>query len=252
MSPRSESRKDEESMGGGGVDRDTKAPLSRKFDETRDGEPFVIAKGYFGSDSLKGKSTSPSSAADQKGGATEESVDSKSGIKGYRDETRRGGKAVAEFDDEAATKKLQGTFASLAEVDSTELTAQLIGWCRHGKIAEVKYALSRVRPSGRIESSSSSSSSAYVDIDTRDSLGNTPLITCCQNGQEALCRLLISAGADLKAANNKGNTALHFCLAYGYQDISKLLIEGGADEFATNSYGLTPYEGLTTADLEKI
>lgn len=41
------------------------------------------------------------------------------------------------------------------------------------------------------------------------------------------------------------------CLAqYAFDETSALLLSGGADDTIANMEGLTPYEGLTLADLE--
>ena len=52
--------------------------------------------------------------------------------------------------------------------------------------------------------------------------------------------------------NSKGNSPLHYSLAYQFQDIATALISRGADEFALNEEGMSPYEGLTQQDLEKL
>jgi hypothetical protein len=127
----------------------------------------------------------------------------------------------------------------LQETEPEELTAQLISWSRHRKLAELEYALSLGQA---------------VDVNVRDAAGNTPLIVACQNGHTAVVKLLVSMRPDLdiRCANKKGNTALHFCFAYGFEDLGEHLIALGADEYATNAEGLTCYEGLTHADLDKI
>jgi len=246
----------DDKQGGGGGDKGD--------DGDKDGsgkdKKFVVAKGYFGADpsTRKGGLSSQSDAKKGSEGILGgRDVDSKTDSKGLNR-----GVAISDesshVDEKAdvTAKRLQQVSVSMADVDASELTAQLIGWCRHGKIAEVSYALSRTSKATKattaIKAAAGARDSGYVDINTRDTLGNTPLIACCQNGHEAIVHLLVDSGADIHASNNKGNTPLHFCLAYGYQEIARFLIDSGADEFVTNKDGLTPYEGLVAADLDKI
>lgn len=126
--------------------------------------------------------------------------------------------------------------ASLASADSDELTAQLVSWSRHKKLAELEYALCR----------------SGVDVNIRDSAGNTPLIVACQNGHTSVAKLLVTHHADINSQNQRGNTPLHYCYAYGFEELGDFLISIGADEFAVNGEGLTCYEGLTKSDLDKI
>ena len=119
--------------------------------------------------------------------------------------------------------------------DPRDLEKQVIGWCRHKKIAELSYALAR-----------------GADLNIRDENGNTPLIVACQNGHASVCHLLVEHGADLKCANKKGNTPLHFCFAYNFEDLGRFLISQGADEFAVNSDGLTCYEGLSLENINNM
>lgn len=48
----------------------------------------------------------------------------------------------------------------------------------------------------------------------------------------------------------KGNTALHYAIRYGFEEIVDALHSAGADDTLVNAFGLTPYEGLTPADLD--
>lgn len=121
-------------------------------------------------------------------------------------------------------------------MDNDQLQNVLFSWCRHNKVAELSYALLN----------------RGLFVDSRDGSGNTPLMVACQNGHAGLCQMLVEqAGANVDLQNNKGNTALHFCFAFGFQPLGDYLISKGADEFATNIDGLTCYEGLCAADLER-
>ena len=116
------------------------------------------------------------------------------------------------------------------------LEDQLMSWVRHKKVPELTHALAN----------------GSVDVNSGDANGNTPIIVACQNGHMAICKILVQFGASLSIANKKGNTALHYCFAYGFTDIGEYLISVGADEYAQNNDGLTCYEGLCAADLERL
>mmetsp|Transcript_16577 Transcript_16577/g.24937 ORF Transcript_16577/g.24937 Transcript_16577/m.24937 type:complete len:602 (+) Transcript_16577:124-1929(+) len=114
-------------------------------------------------------------------------------------------------------------------------TDQFMSWVRHKKLSEIEQALAN-----------------GFDVDMADANGNTPLIVACQNGHISVCKMLVERGARVSGCNKKGNTALHYCFAYGFAEIGEYLISCGANEYAVNSDGLTCYEGLSAAALEKI
>lgn len=120
-------------------------------------------------------------------------------------------------------------------IDVEELSQQLISYCRHRKLPELKYALSM-----------------GADINIRDAAGNTPLIVAVQQGHMVIAKFLVSMGANLDAVNQKGNSALHYAFTYGFEELGQFLIDQGANEYLTNDEGLTCYEGLTQADLDRI
>jgi ankyrin repeat protein len=125
---------------------------------------------------------------------------------------------------------------SILDMSVEELSQQLLTWSRHDKHAEVYHACSQ----------------QGININHMDEFGNTPLMVACQNGHMRVCKILVEHGADVRVVNKKGNTLLHYCFAYGFQEIGQYLLNHGADEYRTNLEGLTCYEGLTRADLEKI
>ena len=139
--------------------------------------------------------------------------------------------------DNESRMRFESIAASLATVDKVELGDQLISWCRHRKLPEIVYLLSK--------------GNSYVDINKIcDSNGNTPLIVACQNGHLNVVKMLVDSGADMNQINKKGNTPLHYSFAYGFDEIGHYLISLGADEYAVNYEGLTCYEGLSQADLD--
>ena len=139
--------------------------------------------------------------------------------------------------DNESKMRFESIAASLATVDKVELTDQLISWCRHRKLPEIVYVLSK--------------GGGFMDINKIfDSNGNTPLIVACQNGHLGVVKMLVDSGADMNQTNKKGNTPLHYCFAYGFDEIGHHLISLGANEYAANNDGLTCYEGLSLADLD--
>jgi alpha-tubulin suppressor-like RCC1 family protein len=123
----------------------------------------------------------------------------------------------------------------LNQMSSQELEGHLLSWVRHKKLPELSYALNN-----------------GANINLKDEHGNTPLLVACQNGHMNVATLLINRGADVNLANIKGNTPLHYSLAYQHGGIAKLLVSKGADEYVLNKEGLSPYEGLTSQDLEML
>lgn len=60
-----------------------------------------------------------------------------------------------------------------------------------------------------------------VDVNAKDSAGNTALIAAATAGQWEMTDLLLKAGADVNAVNSSGNTALMGAVAKGNIEITK-------------------------------
>lgn len=121
----------------------------------------------------------------------------------------------------------------------TSAMDQLMQSCRQGDVRELERLLQ--------------SPHLNLSANSRDAMGNTPLIAACQSGQTAVCEVLARRfQADLNQSNHSGNTPLHYCFSFGHDRTGQVLINLGADEFLTNKNGLTCYEGLTHSDLENI
>lgn len=114
-------------------------------------------------------------------------------------------------------------------------TRQVLSYGRHGRTQEVQAALDN----------------GFV-VDEQDDNSNTLLLVAAQNGLKPLARLCLKYGANPNQANHRGNTPLHYCFKYQHQDLAAYLIKKGADDGATNKDGLTPYEGLSLADLGEL
>lgn len=87
-------------------------------------------------------------------------------------------------------------------------------------------------------------------INKVDEYGNTLLLYACQNGNAKIAKFLANKGANLNHQNKQGQTAAHYAIAYQFFDLSAWLFENGADDTIENKFGLTPYDGLNSAEDE--
>jgi len=87
-------------------------------------------------------------------------------------------------------------------------------------------------------------------IDEVDENGNTLLFVAAQQGLKNVVRLCLRWKANINQQNGRGNTPLHYCFKYGHTALGEYLIKKGARDDITNRDGLTPYEGLSLADLD--
>ncbi|KAI8710370.1 hypothetical protein NCS52_01582000 [Fusarium sp. LHS14.1] len=80
-----------------------------------------------------------------------------------------------------------------------------------------------------------------INIDAKDSYGQTPLSWAAENGHEAVVRLLLDRGAHIEVADKMwGRTPLSWAAEVGHEAIVRLLLDRGADTEATDEDGLTP------------
>ena len=78
-----------------------------------------------------------------------------------------------------------------------------------------------------------------ADVNTRDTNGDTPLITAAFMGFNETIKLLLEKGADVNAKNNLGSTALMEAATMNRPEAVEILLKRGADTKATNIAGLT-------------
>ena len=79
---------------------------------------------------------------------------------------------------------------------------------------------------------------AGIDVDVRDSDGETPLLNAIFSGRASHARRLIELGANFNASNfSSRDSAIHFAVAFDRHETISLLLERGADYTALNADG---------------
>ena len=78
------------------------------------------------------------------------------------------------------------------------------------------------------------------DIDAVIANGTTPLMKASHQGQGAVVRMLIAAGAQLNGRNADGNNALWLACVGNHLDVIDILVEAGIDIDNRNDNGATP------------
>ena len=83
-----------------------------------------------------------------------------------------------------------------------------------------------------------------IDINSKDSEGNTFLILSIKSGMNYVSKLLLEKGANPNIQNHDGNSALHFALSRKNFGMADLLKFHGAKEDIINKRGFNPWECL--------
>lgn len=78
----------------------------------------------------------------------------------------------------------------------------------------------------------------------RDHHGNGVLHVACHSNNKRAFKFGLRRGLDINARNTAGQTPLHYCFAFGHAGLARYLVAKGADDAIKNRAGLTPYEGL--------
>lgn len=73
---------------------------------------------------------------------------------------------------------------------------------------------------------------AGLDINKRDSAGNTPIHVAADFGHEEVMTYLLSKGCDLNAVNNGGWTAAHLASVKGHRGCLRILLKANASPWA--------------------
>ncbi|WP_080457655.1 ankyrin repeat domain-containing protein [Roseovarius sp. A-2] len=83
---------------------------------------------------------------------------------------------------------------------------------------------------------------APVSIDSRDSVGDTPLHVMLWRKNTYGALLLIEAGADLNAVGDMSETPLHVAVSQGNIKVVEALLKSGANPAAKSEFGKSPKE----------
>jgi ankyrin repeat protein len=78
-----------------------------------------------------------------------------------------------------------------------------------------------------------------ASIETRDNLGNTPLIVAVYSRQTEAVEYLCRKGADVNAQNNDRATALIHAAYFNLIDAAEILVKYNADKTIKDKYGNT-------------
>jgi ankyrin repeat protein len=79
---------------------------------------------------------------------------------------------------------------------------------------------------------------AGAPLETRDSLGRTPLMLC--HGNARLIKLLLAHGARIDVTANDGDTPFSLACEYGVVESAQMLLGNGTDLNRPNQWGQTP------------
>ncbi len=81
-----------------------------------------------------------------------------------------------------------------------------------------------------------------IDINRRDGMGATPMVSAALLGQSETIDLLVSLGADVASETIDGSTALHAAALFGRVEAVELLLALDADSQVRNRQGATPLD----------
>lgn len=83
---------------------------------------------------------------------------------------------------------------------------------------------------------------AGANVNAQDMAGNTALMGVCFKGFNDIAQFLIDKGADVNLKNKTGGTALSFAATFNQNTIAKLLLANGAEVNIKDQNGQTPLE----------
>lgn len=82
----------------------------------------------------------------------------------------------------------------------------------------------------------------YALINSRDSLGRTPLMYAALNGNFLVVQTLLRDGANVNLQDREGMSALHLAVQQGYTVVAEDLLKAGADLEIKNKQGKSPVQ----------
>ena len=81
-----------------------------------------------------------------------------------------------------------------------------------------------------------------IDVNKRDSFGNTLLHKACEKKDLEMVRILLAKGAQVDIANEMELTPLLIACDQDDTEVAKLLLEKGANPQVKNAFGRTPLD----------
>jgi len=91
-----------------------------------------------------------------------------------------------------------------------------------------------------------------LDVNKRDSLGQTSLHWAAHSGYPTTCELLISFGANPNLQDKLGETPLHKCALRGNVECIPVLISHGADVNIRNEKGMRPIDLARVEEVKRL
>jgi ankyrin repeat protein len=83
-----------------------------------------------------------------------------------------------------------------------------------------------------------------LDVNKKNSMGNTLLITAASKGHAEIVEELLNQRADIDAVNIQSNSALHLAVQEGHAAVVKKLLEYGAKKDIKNYYNEPPLQNV--------
>lgn len=81
-----------------------------------------------------------------------------------------------------------------------------------------------------------------VEIDSRDSCGDTPLHVMAWRGDRHAVQVLLESGAPIDASGDMGQTPLHVAVMRNDEAVAGILLRAGANPDVRSEFGDTPRE----------
>ena len=86
--------------------------------------------------------------------------------------------------------------------------------------------------------------------DLPDCYGMTPMMLACGLGHVLIMDVLLNAGAAIESRDSIGWTPLHYCITGDSIECLKTLLDEGADRSITDKKGLSPYDWAVSKHVE--
>mmetsp|Transcript_26984 Transcript_26984/g.23872 ORF Transcript_26984/g.23872 Transcript_26984/m.23872 type:complete len:111 (+) Transcript_26984:565-897(+) len=91
-----------------------------------------------------------------------------------------------------------------------------------------------------------------AEIESKTSIGRTPLHLACMRGHYDVAKLLIDAGADINATDKDFSTPVHYVSEHGFPDLLLFLLDREPHITIKNHAGLTCIDVAGNNEIRKI